>query len=358
MTRPLAKQLAFAALFAFAFGCGKSTTTPAPDAGATGGSGGSGTGGAATGGADAGMDGGNVCGQCAPGPPNGWDNPVLLWIGAEKDAPTCPVDAPAFAFEGYADLDAPVDCGTCTCGAPSGSCSLPGKMTANAATCALNSNSTPHTPFDPASGWDGSCDPNAAIPSGKLCSGVKCVQSLTIDPLVLTEGGCMPSQPPAQQPPASWKTFARGCQAVPRMPCADASGICLAAAPPQPGWHVCVYQKGDNVCPSFSPYKDKHVFYAGIDDTRGCADCACDAPAGGSCTATISIFTDGACSTLAYATTVDASNPSCHDLPPGTPLGSRSATAPAYTAGTCTPSGGAPTGAATPIQPATYCCLP
>jgi hypothetical protein len=72
----------------------------------------------------------------------------------------------------------------------------------------------------------------------------------------------------------------------------------------------------------------------------------------------VSIFTDGACATLAYSATVDATAPTCQDLPPGTPLGSKSATAPTYTPGTCAPDGGVPSGAATPSGPSTLCCLP
>lgn len=354
MTRRLWKILLILALPTLILDCEKRKVVPFPQPGLSGGAGG--VGGSGSGGSAGAM--GDVCGQCAPGPPNGFDNPVLLWIGEEQDAPTCPVDAPAFAFEGYADLDAPTDCGVCSCGAPAGSCSLPAAMTAGAASCAGDTPATPHTGFDPASGWDGSCDANQAIPSGKLCAGVKCVQSLTIDPPGLSEGACLPSKPPSTQPPAVFHTFARGCQAVPRTPCADASGICLAAAPPQPGWHVCVYQKGDAACPSFSPYQDKRLFYAGVEDTRGCSDCACGPPVGGSCSVSVSVFTDGACGSLAYTTTVDSGGADCHDLPAGTPLGSRSAAAPVYTPGACAPSGGSPTGAATPTQPATYCCLP
>jgi hypothetical protein len=175
----------------------------------------------------------------------------------------------------------------------------------------------------------------------------------------MSETGCTASQPPAQNTP-TWKTFARGCKAVPRVPCNGGAGICLAAPPATAGFRVCIYQVGDNDCtgPELVPYTEKHVFYKDYQDTRSCAACSCGSPSGSTCSSTVSIYTDGACSTLAYSATVDATGPACHDLPAGSPLGSKSATAPKYTPGTCAPSGGEPTGAATPTNPSTYCCLP
>lgn len=332
-----------AAALVVSTGCGSRETMPGPD----GGDAGTGSGGDA---------GGSGCaGQCAPLQPLGWDYPTLVWFGAEKDAPECPPEAPAFGSASHADLDAPAGCGTCTCSSPTGSCTLPATFTANAATCALNNASTPHTTFDPSTGWDGTCDANDAIPSGKLCSGVKCVQSLTIGPLTVNESACKPSPTPAP-PAATWKTFARGCRQFPPVPCSDSGHACLPASPP--GFRVCVFQLGDNNCPSGSLYTEKHVFYDDFQDTRACSPCSCSSPTGGSCSSTASVFTDGACSTLAYSATVTSAGPACHDLPAGTPLGSKSSTPPTYTPGACTPGGGEPMGAATPVQPSTYCCLP
>jgi hypothetical protein len=342
-------------------GCGHTGTVPGRDAGpldaGAGGMGGAGGSGASGGAVDAGTDGPDFCGQCAPGSALGWDDATLVWIGAEKDAPECPADAPAVVYEGRGDLVAPLDCGTCGCAKPSGACALPATMTANAATCALDGAATPHTPFNPASGWGGACDTNAAIPSGKLCSGVKCVQSLTIGPLSISESGCAPSQPPAQSAP-TWGSFARACKAEPRMMCGAGSGTCLAEPPMGAGFRVCMYQDGDQACPDISPYSEKHLFYGGYHDTRACGACTCGAASGSTCAATLSIYTDGACSVLAYATAVDASGATCHDLPPGTPLGSKAAGAATYAPGACAPGGGAPTGSADPIKPATLCCLP
>lgn len=331
-------------------GCGGGTTTN-HDAGAEGGHAGH----SGTGGSGAGSQ--HCVGLCAPGQPNGFDYAALVWFGPKSDAPGCPADAASLAYEGYADLDAPIDCGTCTCELPTGSCRLPESMTANAAACAQNGTSTPHTPFDPSAGWDGTCDTNQSIPSGKLCSGIKCVQSLSIGALGVNEVGCVPSQPPMQSPPV-WKSFVRACRRVPHEPCGTSTGVCTAEPPVGSGFRVCVFTKGDYDCPSFSPYSEKHVLYDAYEDTRSCSSCMCGAPTGGSCSSTISIYADGACSTPVYTTTVTSAGPNCHDVPAGTPLGSKSATPPTYAPGACAPSGGEPQGAATPTHPSTYCCLP
>jgi hypothetical protein len=340
-------RFTIAAVLVAAAGCGHGDTSTGHDAGPEAGTSGSGTGGS---------DAGNTCGQCAPGAPFGWTDPGLVWFGAEKDAPSCPDDAPSVAYEGHADLSGPIDCGTCTCTPPTGSCTLPATMTANAATCALNNASTPHTPFDPSSGWTGACDASVAIGSGKLCSGVDCVQSLTIGPLgVKDSGGCMPSQPPAQSSPM-WQMFARACRSVPHFSCEGGAGSCLAMAPP--AFRACVYREGDHDCLPPTAYTEKHVFYDAFQDTRACSPCTCGTPSGSTCSATVSIYTDGACSTLAYSATIDATGPACHNLPPGSPLGSKLAGSTNYTAGACTPGASMPTGAATPTGPSTLCCLP
>jgi len=142
----------------------------------------------------------------------------------------------------------------------------------------------------------------------------------------------------------------------PSDPCANLGKICIPVA--QPGFLVCIEHDGDVPCPTaFSPYADKHVFYATLQDTRGCSPCTCDAPMGSTCSAPVSVYTDGACAVLAYTAAVGSSGPACHALPSGSPLGSKAAGTATYAPGLCTPGGGVPMGAATPTEPSTYCCL-
>jgi hypothetical protein len=123
-----------------------------------------------------------------------------------------------------------------------------------------------------------------------------------------------------------------------------------------PGFAQCLVQYGNRECPG--AYPDKHVFYYGFDDTRACAPCACSAPAGSTCSAFVSAFKDGACSSPVVAGTVDASGPKCLDVLSGVALGSKLATEPVYVPGVCQASGGEAIGDAVPEEPSTFCCLP
>src|SRR4051812_29936729 len=64
-------------------------------------------------------------GTCASLPPGGWARDhVLLWAGAQADAPQCPANAAKPYSTGYTDLIAPGVCDACSCNAPA--CVLPG----------------------------------------------------------------------------------------------------------------------------------------------------------------------------------------------------------------------------------------
>lgn len=347
-----------AAALISAASCGSSgrttgTLAAGTDTGMAAGAGGNGVGGAEMGGAG-GVS--NACpGQCVPVQPDGWDDADIVWFGDVKDAPSCGQDT--IGYEGNGGLVAPLDCGACSCGPPAGSCALPATITANAASCAQNGASTTHTAFDPASGWSGACDTSDPIPSGKLCSGVHCVQSVTVGELGVNETGCTPSPTPTLSPP-TWTTFAISCRIDPFLTCPNPYDRCAPAA--RPGFRVCVYAfgGGDVDCPDVGPYTEKHVAYDAFDDAQSCSACTCSAPSGSACSSDVSLYTDGACSTLASSVTVDATGPACVDVPSGAALGSKSASAPAYAPGACTPGGGVPMGAATPTMASTYCCLP
>lgn len=313
------------------------------------------------GGSDGGADGPieRCTGQCLPGAPDGWSDPQLLWTGAAAAAPPCPAGAPVVAYEGQLDPTAPNACGACTCAPPAGSCALPATMTANDAPCEQLTGSTGQLPFDPPSPWDGTCTTNDAIPGATTpcgsAGGSPCVASISIGALVLSETACAPAvQPVAGDGPAPVGTFARACKAAVATGCDGEEGVCLPATS---GFAPCIHHAGDVGCPgSFSPYTDRHVFYGSLDDTRSCTPCACGAPTGSACSALISVYSD-ACTTLLDATTITATAPLCLDVPPGSALASKAATAATYTPGACPPSGGVATGMAVESLPSTFCCL-
>jgi hypothetical protein len=309
-------------------------------------------------------DSGATCdGTCVPVSPAGWSETVLLWHGALVDQPPCPSWAPAQNREGNADLTStPASCVACACQPPTGTCALPAKITAsNAPTCAAPGNIS--LSFDPPAGWAGECTQSNAIPAGVLCGGVPCVQSVSIEPLILTETGCMPTIPTPPAPPPgpgdspTWSTVAITCGSDHHGQCSDPGDTCAPNLPPlPPGFQICVSAFGDQQCEEGFP--DKHVFYRDFHDGRSCTPCACDAPSGGTCTGAISVFDGSVCSGLLLTLDVANDGKKCSGLVPGSGLASKSAGPLTYSAGVCPPSGGEPTGALEPITPKTFCCRP
>ncbi len=287
-------------------------------------------------------DAGERCtGACLPAPRTFWSGPYLLWTGNEADAPNC-ADLPGVLNEiytGYGDLDAPTHCDACTCAPPIGSCELPATLTASAASCAGDGPGVAHTSFDPPPKWDGSCTSANAIPSGKLCGGVPCVQSVTSAPLTLKQSDCVPIQPPNVQPPPTWKKFARACtKEQPQELCSTVDALCVPAAP-GPEFKQCLSFQGDLALSRCPPeYPERNVFYDAFIDGRSCPSCTCTAPFGSTCTGSISIFGDAVCgASIGGALQIDAVKPKCYDLLPGAALGSKSASEPIFTPGQCTP---------------------
>ena len=304
---------------------------------------------------DAGVnhDAGNSCtGVCAPVSEADWSRPVIVWFGAEADAPLCSSLLPESLgdfYTGYGDPEGPL-CGACTCEAASGSCELPATLTAAAASCAGDGPGVAHTSFDPPASWDGTCTASNAIPAGTLCGGVPCVQSVTSGPLTLKPGGCLPVEP-VNHPAPIWKTFARACVdgSVPAS-CATHATTC-APKPPSAEFKVCTLRPGnpaDLDCPHGYPVKS--IFYD--DPVPDCSPCACGVPTDGSCTGSISLFQNGTCGVQPFQTaSVNAKGPKCSDVPPGSALGSKAASELSYSGGSCTSSGGAP-------QAHVICCIP
>ncbi|WP_437971843.1 hypothetical protein WMF04_22230 [Sorangium sp. So ce260] len=341
---------------------------PYPEAGAgdagDGGDGGEGgTGGAGGGGAGGGDE--TACaGDCVSPAPLGWFGPALLWYGPPDQAPDCPAEAPNVGYEGFADLaPAPLACAACLCDPPaSASCQLPLGWSAHATTCAGDIPGSVETAFAAPEAWDGACTAANAIPAGQDCGGQPCVQSLSVEaPSVLVSATCTARvdepPPPARLDP--WQTRALACLPGAYTECPDDRSTCMPSpgepgVPPPGGFLTCIFHEGDVTCES--PYLDRHVFYEGVEDSRGCSACGCGEPEGASCTIMASVYSDGACAETLVSAVVSSTTPFCGVPPPGVALGSKSAEVVAVDPGSCTPSGGEPTGELMPVEPSTFCC--
>lgn len=328
----------FASVVLAVVACGPAETLPNNDAGAST------------------NDAGETCvGVCVPGLPAFWEGPYLLWTGDEADAPRCSDVAGGLseAYTGYGYPDGSIICGACTCAPPSGSCELPATLTTAAASCAGNSPSVAHLSFDPPNDWTGTCTAENTVPAGTLCGSVACVQSVTIAPLTMKQGGCLPIETPSVKPPPP-SAFARACGLGLAPSCTQSTGVCVPAAP-GPEFKQCIGfrldsqgESGLSKCPP--SYPNRNVFYKG--DPLSCTPCACDAPVGSHCTGSLDLSAKSACNPPLVPTIyLDAKEATCVDLPPGSALGSKSATEPDYSPGKCQPSGGKPLGTV-------FCCQP
>jgi hypothetical protein len=307
-------------------------------------------------------------GRCIPAAMAPFVGPVLFWTGPSPDPAstilTCPEKAPLKGWW-YADLEAsPITCGACSCEPSAGSCTLPETLTANSAVCPGADSMAAHFSFDPPAGWTGACTAMDALQAGKLCDGLPCVESLTIEPLKVTHGVCATVEAaPAQPPPEPmWGTASILCQGAPftGAGCNVSGTVCALEA--APGFSHCVYQAGVVGCTlDFAPYTEQHLVYKDKIDTRHCTACSCTPSEGDACTASVSIFKDDACAVpLPFTVPLDALGPKCFDLPKGIGLGSKSASSPVYVPGTCQPGGGEPAGSidADPATALTLCCIP
>jgi hypothetical protein len=252
-------------------------------------------------------------------------------------------------YQGNAD-PATLACDVCTCTQPTGTCGLPATITASTASC--NEGGTA-IPFDPPPAWDGGCTTYDALDAG--------VGSITVAPLALDESGCTPvSAPPASTQDTHWMTYAFACTTSAGGTCADAGTTCTPAVPDGGGFEQCIsfLGEGDVDCPSasFNAYTVKHVFYTSATDTRTCLKCTC-ASTPGSCSATLSLYTNGTCSGAELgAVPVTSETPGCVTAA-GAAVQSKSSGPVTYTPGSCQADGGA-SATLTPGGPSTFCCLP
>lgn len=285
-----------------------------------------------------------------------WEPPMVLWVGTEEQAPECPKGPATIAYQGRADLVAPAVCEVCTCAPPTGSCALPSKLTASTMPCGTPGGTTS---FNAPNQWNGSCDTTTKIPGA-------IVQSVTIEPLAMTESGCASGEPiPAKIVSLHWEKFARGCDVALLAGPVNRS-ICLSDNLIPPGFALCIFHEGEYDCPEEpgNVFVEQHVFYQGVQDDRQCSACACGAPTGSACAAMFSAYkgadlTCNAQSVPQIHTQLSSVGPSCENLTlPGQGLGSKSASPPTYLPGQCPALGGDASGSATMIKPSTLCCLP
>jgi hypothetical protein len=129
----------------------------------------------------------------------------------------------------------------------------------------------------------------------------------------------------------------------------DDGELCAPAAPFT--GPVCIVQAGDHACPS-GAYSQRSVAYTGIDDTRACSPCACARD----CSYDYFVY-DPADLTCSSAPLVDET--AGHGCPLVTPSAGKVRVGVSVAGtGSCSASGGSPTGSAQGSDPVTICCAP
>jgi hypothetical protein len=266
--------------------------------------------------------------SCDGAAPTGWTGPSVVYVGS--DPPNCGGDYSKETLAGGTAVDAAAaSCSTCSCSNATAACATfvnvfgSTDMQCGGANCGGS--------------VSGTCD-TVNLP----CAGATAYVHMELPT------GLASCQPTAAQDPtigdATWKKEVRACTDANKLHIGGcAEGEVCSPKTPFAG-SICVTKSGDLACPN-SVYSEKHVYYKGMNDTRGCSDCGCDHD----------------CS---YAWRVDAScnasfglgENSCSMASPSS--GQVKAGVQITGTGTCAATGGQPIGSAEATGPVTVCCQP
>ncbi|MDC0749066.1 hypothetical protein [Polyangium mundeleinium] len=284
---------------------------------------------------------------------------VALWVGPEGKEPACPKQAPKAVFNGYAGLTAPPMCAPCRCSEPS--CVLPSVRATAGDACGGSVVGA----VEPPPSWEGGCLAGPSLGPGTFSS---------VHIGAVGTAGCEVIEDPLPVPqfasawPAQWAVAARACAAEEEeSPPACAGAACVRGIEKLPaGFQRCLrYPEGTEesetqVCPAEFP--ERHVFYAGLSDTRECTACSCAPPADGICIASVSAFQDASCGgapmPIFQNAAVGLNASACYDTSMPLSLGSISAGWLAEEPGSCVVAGGEAIGEAVPRDPSVFCCEP
>ncbi len=322
--------------------------------------------------------------KCVPAAPTGWTGFYRLY-DSTTSAPGCDATWPTTAYDGNAMIDAPPDTCNCTCGAASGEkCAVGGGADPNHAgyvdeitilDAACGGMVTCGGALEVLPTWNGACygpdGYNAGAtncgPNSDTCTksgSAPCNVSAQAAALTISGGSCTPTSttPTAVPTKITWGEFGEACGGATVGTGCLTGETCLPIPAAQFVTGVCVMQTGNVACPAV--FTDQHVFYdpSKTTDTRACSGtCTCAPPSGGSCSATITVYSDqtvDTCNTLVATLNPTTAKGDCQPLTGNPSVGSREATFSAVTGSSCVGTGGTATGTATPASATTFCCVP
>lgn len=300
--------------------------------------------------------------DCVERPPSGWTGPVTLYDDlATLTAPPCPstfFHEPI--FEGHAQLSASSASCSCTCPTVEGvTCSGPATLEFRSGSSC--SGSCSWTSDDAAESLPpGSCE-GFRFPLNDPCTPPASVQVGASQPS--GTASCTPARS-VTRPPVEWGEVGRACRAPTTSKGCEPGFVC-APRPSDPYLpNLCIMKigAGDVDCPE-GAYSEKYLLYKDVIDTRDCTDCQCGAASNLRCDGKLIVFADrDGCidqeATIPSGSCGDFSPPSVIDSSDATKGPPKTFKFVAEPKGTCSPSGGQPTGTVEPDKPQTICCMP
>ncbi|MDI3291179.1 hypothetical protein [Polyangium sp. 15x6] len=170
------------------------------------------------------------------------------------------------------------------------------------------------------------------------------------------------TKPATSTTTTDWKWIGLACEAKEREgTCETSTHRCMYDLPYP--FLQCIALRGKHdKCPgNYDRYDPIYLYGEQPVDTRGCTACECGGePVGSACLGALRLYEDGACMSQFSEDPVYSTDVQCTNVyPPGRKLGSKAITDLAYMPGTCSATGGEPTGAASedPADVVTFCCL-
>lgn len=322
---------------------GTGASTADVDGGTTGGSGGGQAGGGSGGtGATGGVGGTTThCAapmSCIPSPPSGWVGYVRMrgegYPPADVMGPVCPDESTPERY--YSGLAGPAQCAPCSCSNQKG-----GKCGTAPLFCSKSS-----TDCSGAQDATGDVD-GCGITNGH--SGLSTLSCFIGTIPVVSAGTCDPS-PADFSNKDPWTGVNDVCVVVGTDGCGE-NERCIPPGSGEYAGYVCIQSPGDVECPP--DWGARTLVYKSVQDDRNCSQCVCTPDAANCVDAKYEIHDWLGC--LTGGKTVSSST--CVDLSSTVNAGwYAERTQDPFATGTCTPSGGQPTGGISGQGAITFCC--
>ncbi len=279
--------------------------------------------------AASGGGGGVACAACERDVPAGWSGPTAVRTADEPLGCDQP-ERPNVELSLFDELVAPAALCECACEDAVGvNCdAAPVQVTTY-----FNDNCT--NPDESGSGVVGQCI--------SLCCSARSARYVKATPDT-SGASCAPVVVSDAVPPVGWDRHLMGCGPVAASSCGGER--CFD----EPAGHaLCIYRSGEHPCPA-GPFSGRSVWYADHADERGCEPCACGPVDTADCNEQVVGYAIVDCT---LGGTPIPADPSC--MEPNLDFDSARVESVSPT-GSCTPTGGAPTGAAIPAEATTVCC--